>query len=146
MLSRNAPRFIRLTSRSAPRFTTVNPLQSRVAGAALHQSSTVPRRLFHVSAARAKGLQPDSEDPNPPKTQPHAGGAPHVTEPSPLTPEEYYDHSEHYFNVLIQELEKSQEEGSDVEAEYSVCPTTIRPILSLCFSPLRLALQTIHSK
>jgi hypothetical protein len=38
-----------------------------------------------------------------------------------LTAEEYYEYSEHYFNVLLAELEKSQEEGSDVEAEYSVC-------------------------
>jgi hypothetical protein len=38
-----------------------------------------------------------------------------------LTPEEYYEYSEHYFNVLQSELEKAQEEGSDIEAEYSVC-------------------------
>ncbi|KAJ5273386.1 Frataxin [Penicillium angulare] len=119
MLSRSAPRLLRLSSRSTPRFTTVTSPQFRVAGAAVHQSSPVPRRSLHASAARAKGLQPDSEDPNPPKTQPHAGGAAHVTEPSDLTPEEYYDYSEHYFNVLIQELEKTQEEGSDIEAEYS---------------------------
>lgn len=120
MFSRSAPRFLRLSTRSAPRLTNVNSPQFRVAGAALHQSSPTPSRSFHVSAARAKGLQPDSEDPNPPNTQPHAGGAAHVTEPSPLTPEEYYDYSEHYFNVLIQELEKTQEEGSEIEAEYSV--------------------------
>lgn len=50
-----------------------------------------------------------------------AGAASHVTEPTPMTPEEYYEFSEHYFNVLLGELEKAQEEGSDVEAEYSVC-------------------------
>ncbi|KAJ6155138.1 Frataxin [Penicillium chermesinum] len=51
---------------------------------------------------------------------PVAGAAAHVTEPSPLTPEEYHDYSEHYFNVLINDLEKAQEEaGSDIEAEYS---------------------------
>ncbi|KAJ5230510.1 hypothetical protein N7489_011218 [Penicillium chrysogenum] len=48
-----------------------------------------------------------------------AGAATHITEPSPLTPEEYYEYSEHYFNVLQSELEKAQEEGSDIEAEYS---------------------------
>lgn len=37
-----------------------------------------------------------------------------------MTPEEYYEYAEHYFNVLQSELEKAQEEGSDVEAEYSV--------------------------
>lgn len=42
-----------------------------------------------------------------------------------MSPEEYYEFSEHYFNVLLGELEKAQEEGSDVEAEYSVCPSEV---------------------
>jgi frataxin len=78
-------------------------------------------RSFFSSPASAKGLQPESEDPKPPNPQaPVAGAANHVTEPTPLTPEEYYEYSEHYFNYLVQQLEKAQEEGSDVEAEYSV--------------------------
>jgi len=78
-------------------------------------------RPFHISAPRAKGIQPDSENPRAPNPQSAsvAGAGLHITEPSPLTPEEYHDYSEHYFNVLIAELEKAQEEGSDVEAEYS---------------------------
>lgn len=41
------------------------------------------------------------------------------------------EYSEHYFNVLLGELEKSQEEGSDVEAEYSVCHLHLPLPLSL---------------
>lgn len=115
MLSRSAPRLLRLTSRTTP----LKAPQSLPA-LALARSS----RPFHISAPRAKGIQPDSENPRAPNPQSAsvAGAGLHVDEPSPLTPEEYHDYSEHYFNVLIAELEKSQEEGSDVEAEYSVSP------------------------
>ena len=113
MFSRSAPRLLRLTSRTVP----IRTPQSLPA-LALARSS----RPFHISAPRAKGIQPDSENPRAPNPQSGsvAGAGLHVNEPSPLTPEEYQDYSEHYFNVLIAELEKSQEEGSDVEAEYSV--------------------------
>lgn len=79
-------------------------------------------RSFHSTPAARKGIQPDSSDPQPPKGNSNnvAGAAVHVTEPSPLTNEEYYEYSEHYLNVVIGELEKMQEEGSDIEAEYSV--------------------------
>ncbi|KAJ5935159.1 Frataxin [Penicillium verhagenii] len=118
MLSRSAPRLLRLASRTVHPNPLTTP-QSRPALAfALRRSSQLPSRPFHASATRAKGIQPDSENPRPPNT-PVAGAASHVTEPSSLTPEEYHDYSEHYFNVLIAELEKAQEEGSDVEAEYS---------------------------
>jgi len=61
-----------------------------------------------------------------------AGAAAHVTEPTPLSTEEYQEYAEHYFNVLLGELEKAQEEGSDVEAEYSVCDSiSSRSVLTL---------------
>lgn len=79
-------------------------------------------RSFHPTPTARKGLQPDSSDPKPPNgnSQKVAGAAVHVTEPSPLTNEQYYEYSEHYLNVVIGEVEKLQEEGSDIEAEYSV--------------------------
>ena len=81
-------------------------------------------RPFHTTPAARKGIQPDSSDPKPPKANSNnvAGAAVHVTEPSPLTPEQYYEYSEHYLNVVITEVERLQEEGSDMEAEYSVSP------------------------
>lgn len=80
-------------------------------------------RSFHSTPPARKGIQPDSSDPQPPKAHANnvAGAAVHITEPSPLTSEQYYEYSEHYLNVLLGELEKVQEEGSDMEAEYSVC-------------------------
>jgi frataxin len=89
---------------------------------------------LHASAARRKGIQPDSADPKPP---PVAGAAAHVTEPTPLSTEEYMEYSEHYFNVLLGELEKSQEEGSEVEAEYSVCLLHFRLSLFLSLAQRR---------
>ena len=51
-----------------------------------------------------------------------AGAAIHVTDPSPLTPQEYHDVSEFYLETLQSELERMQEdEGSPIEVEYSVC-------------------------
>ena len=125
MLSRTSSRLLQRysSSPSALRSSTTPQIHSRLLRrSSPFQSSVVRQQPFHSSTARAKGIQPDSSDPKPPNVQgaPVAGAATHVTEPSPLTPQEYYDYSEHYFNVLLAELEKAQEEGSDVEAEYSV--------------------------
>lgn len=80
------------------------------------------QRSFHTTPAVRKGISPQSSDPVAPNPQSShvAGGAVHVSEPSPLTDAEYHEFSEHYFNVLLGELERVQEEGSDLEAEYSV--------------------------
>jgi frataxin len=96
-------------------------------------------RSFQSSPVIYKGIHPESADPPAPNPQsaPVAGAAAHVTEPTPLTAEEYYEYSEHYFNVLLAELEKSQEEGSDVEAEYSVCiPVAFTQICLLDLFPI----------
>lgn len=91
----------------------------------------ISARSFFSSPASAKGIQPDSSDPKPPNPQsPVAGAAEHVVEPTPLTPEEYYEYSEHYFNYLVQQLEKAQEEGLDIEAEYIVRYSL--PYMSIC--------------
>ncbi|KAJ5815493.1 Frataxin [Penicillium riverlandense] len=125
MLSRTTPRAILLSSSMRPlRITTPTTTSALSAllrsSSAVRPSSATPlcanSRALHASAARCKGIQPDSSDPKPP---PVAGAAEHVTEPTPLSTEEYMEYSEHYFNVLLGELEKAQEEGSDVEAEYS---------------------------
>ncbi|CAG7920845.1 unnamed protein product [Penicillium olsonii] len=78
-------------------------------------------RSFQSSPAIRKGIHPESANPPAPNPQsaPVAGAASHVTDPSPLTPEEYYEYSEHYFNVLLAHLETAQEEGADIEGEYS---------------------------
>lgn len=123
MLSRSAPRLLRVGS--AIRASSRTSSTTRQAAALLGRSYPVQPRAFTSSAFFSKGLQPDSENPRPsnPQSTPVAGSGAHVTEPSPLTPEEYHEYSEHYFNVLLGELEKAQEEGSDVEAEYSVSNT-----------------------
>ena len=127
MISRGLPRVSRLIKTPRAHPTTLIPQSRANPVSALRRSSPVLSRSFYVSASKAKGLQPDSEDPKPPKTHsPVAGAAVHVTEPSPLSPQEYYDYSEHYFNVLIAEIETMQEDqGSEIEAEYSVCWTFI---------------------
>ena len=105
-----------------PAATTTNYLQYQ-----LPQSKCEPRSFrqgFHSSSAVRKGLYPESEDPPSPKSQPVAGAATHITDPTPLTDQEYYEYSEHFLNVLMGEVEKTAEEGSELEAEYSVRPLT----------------------
>lgn len=85
-------------------------------------SSQASRRGFQFTSCIRKGIFPDSADPPSPKPQSNnpAGASTHVTKPSPLTDAQYHDFAEHYLNVVQNEVEKAQEEGSDIEAEYSV--------------------------
>jgi frataxin len=152
MLSRSVPRLLRASS--TIRASSCTSSTTRQAVVPLCRSYPVHPRTFTSSAFFSKGIQPDSENPRPsnPESTPIAGLGAHVTEPSPLTPEEYHEYSEHYFNVLLGELEKAQEEGSDVEAEYSVsdslhCISYLYSILfpllyssriSKCFRPINI--------
>ncbi|OQE13028.1 hypothetical protein PENFLA_c057G07573 [Penicillium flavigenum] len=122
MLSRTAPRALLTSVRPSIRTTTPTTSTLLPRACAIRPSSASKfTRSFQSSPAIRKGIHPESADPPAPNPQSGsvAGAATHITEPSPLTPEEYYEYSEHYFNVLQSELEKAQEEGSDIEAEYS---------------------------
>ncbi|KAE8352357.1 hypothetical protein BDV28DRAFT_135239 [Aspergillus coremiiformis] len=116
-LSRTLPAAIRPSLRvgriSAPAATHYQPQSSPA-----HRSSC---RGFHYTPSARKGIFPGSSDPPAPNPQPNnvAGAANHVTEPSPLTDGQYHEYAEHYLNVLQGEIEKVQEEGADIEAEYS---------------------------
>ncbi|KAJ5972373.1 uncharacterized protein N7479_002291 [Penicillium vulpinum] len=122
MLSRTAPRALLASVRPSIRTTTppTSTLLPRVR-AIRPSSASQFTRSFQSSPVIGKGIHPESADPPAPNPQSGsvAGAASHVTEPSPLTPEDYYEYSEHYFNVLQSHLERAQEEGSEVEAEYS---------------------------
>ncbi|KOS45498.1 hypothetical protein ACN38_g3586 [Penicillium nordicum] len=121
MLSRTAPRALLTSLRPSMRTTTTTSTLLPRACAIRPSSASQFTRSFQSSPVIRKGIHPESANPPAPSPQPGsvAGAASHITEPSPLTPEEYYEYAEHYFNVLQSELEKAQEEGSDVEAEYS---------------------------
>jgi frataxin len=124
MLSRTVPRALLTSVRPSIRTTTPTTSTLLPRACAIRPSSASKfTRSFQSSPAVRKGIHPESANPPAPNPQSGsvAGAATHITEPSPLTPEEYYEYSEHYFNVLQSELEKAQEEGSDIEAEYSVC-------------------------
>lgn len=92
------------------------------------QSGVFQARNFRAAPAFRKGITPDSEDPKAPNPQSSnaaaAAGAIHVVEPTSLSDKDYHEVSEHYLNVLLGELERIQEEGSEIEAEYSVCCST----------------------
>lgn len=82
------------------------------------------RSNFHATPAIHKGITPESADPQAPNPQPNnaaaAAGATHVVEPTLLSDQHYHEVSEIYLNELLAEVERVQEEGSEMEAEYSV--------------------------
>ncbi|EDN10304.1 predicted protein [Histoplasma mississippiense (nom. inval.)] len=146
------PRTSRATSsllRTPAATIALTPLSAIVASVTPRTQlrSSNSRRLQHESPARAyyrqlhttpslrKGITPHSSNPTPPNPESSnsniAGGANHVTQPTPLTEEQYREYVEDYFNVLLTKVEQMQENGSDVEAEYSGrrtqhhCPQTL---------------------
>ncbi|KAK2871968.1 hypothetical protein FQN49_002665 [Arthroderma sp. PD_2] len=81
---------------------------------------SIPQRAFHSSPTAYKGITPHSSDPAPPNPEPNFIGVKQATEPSYISEPDYRDRSEEYFNVLLAEIERMQEEGgSEIEAEYS---------------------------
>ncbi|KKZ61772.1 hypothetical protein EMCG_03720 [[Emmonsia] crescens] len=137
MLPRTSSRAASSFLRSATTIVTTTPLPAITAAITLRTQlpSLNPRKLrcessakiyyrqLHTTSALHKGITPDSSDPVPPNPESSnaniAGGANHVTQPSPLTEEQYRIYAEDYFNMLLTKVEQLQENGSDVEAEYS---------------------------
>ncbi|PGH27283.1 iron donor protein CyaY [Polytolypa hystricis UAMH7299] len=111
------------TTTTLPAFTTL--LQSQIYPRPVQCQSSSPARptiyrQFHSSKFLCKGLSPESENPAAPTPEPSAPvNGNHVVKPSELTEQQYRDYSDRYFNVLMAELELRQEEGSDIELEYS---------------------------
>lgn len=83
------------------------------------------RRTFLSTPAIRKGITPDSADPKAPNPQSSnaavAAGATHVVEATPLSDKNYHEVADQYLEVLLGEIERTQEDGSEIEAEYSVC-------------------------
>lgn len=144
MIPRTASRSLLASVRPSTRTSIISR------ASAIRSSASQFTRSFQSSPTIRKGIHPESANPPAPNPQsaPVAGAAFHVTEPSPLTPEEYYEYSEHYFNVLLAHLETAQEEGSDVEAEYSVCSVSfsrgirMTPLLSQRREPSTITAQS----
>ncbi|KAL2215924.1 Frataxin-like domain-containing protein [Thermoascus aurantiacus ATCC 26904] len=115
VLSSSALRLGRLQVAATPAALQFQSRQSLVFSSSQCRSREIPRRSFHATPSA------NLSDPNPPKPQSQniAGGATHVTEPTPLTNQQYHEYADYYLNYLLSELEKAQEEGSDIEAEYS---------------------------
>ncbi|KAL4887080.1 Frataxin [Aspergillus karnatakaensis] len=124
MLSRRAPRalfspssaILRTARTSAP---SASARFQRPTGAI--QQRSFRRQGFHSTQAARKGIYPDSDDPPSPHPESSnaAGAQSHVSEPSPLTEQAFHEYSEHYLDLLLEEIEAAQEDGSDIEAEYS---------------------------
>ncbi|EQL30367.1 hypothetical protein RJZ56_005247 [Blastomyces dermatitidis] len=135
MLSRTSSRAASSLLRSPTTTTTLLPTIIASTALRTQSPSSNPRKLrcetsvkvyyrqLHNTPALRKGITPHSADPAPPNPEPSssniAGGANHVTHPTPLAEEQYREYAEEYFNVLLTKVEQLQENGSDIEAEYS---------------------------
>ncbi|KAF3393139.1 Frataxin [Talaromyces pinophilus] len=124
MLSRSTrATLLRLHRSAAP----TNPSRSRIVALQPQQNKQIiplqQRRSFLSTPAIRKGITPESSDPKAPNPQSNnaaaAAGATHVVEATPLSDKDYHEVADHYLEVLLGELERAQEDGSEIEAEYS---------------------------
>lgn len=120
--SRGALRSLLSSSRAHRSRITTAATRTQSRAIRLTVSRSIPQRSFCSSPASFKGITPGSSDPAPPNPEPNYIGVKQVTEASYISEPEYRDRSEEYINALMAEIERTQEEqGSEVEAEYSVC-------------------------
>jgi frataxin len=78
----------------------------------------LPHRTFSTTTFRPRGLQPDSSDPSPPKTEPGTDSSAGAAQ---ISDAEYHEIADQYLNTLVLALEELAESNSEgVEAEFSV--------------------------
>lgn len=80
------------------------------------------RRRIHVSPRIYKGLQPGSEEPEPPKSLDlDLESSTQASEPAHISVEEYHEIADEYIDELVLTLEeKAETAGSGYDVEYSV--------------------------
>ena len=93
---------------------------------AIRVAALLPRTFtghsFHTTTRTFKGLQPDTDDPEPPSTEADvAGGSAHLAEPADISADEYHEIADEYIDVILGRLEALAEDlGKGLEVEYSV--------------------------
>ena len=110
------------------RFSTVNTKSNastthlRATTVTISKPQNLPCRQFHTTYRNLNGIQPDTEDPEPPITQADvAGGAAHVAEPADISTEEYHEIADQYIDTILARLEAMAEDlEKGLEVEYSV--------------------------
>ena len=120
---RNSP----LTSFQARPITLSKESQAFRIATSLPQ--TLTGHSFHTTSPTFKGLQPDTEDPEPPNPQPDvAGGSTHVAEPADISADEYHEIADEYIDIILVRLEAVAEDlEKGLEVEYSVCHSIAIP-------------------
>ncbi|KAM0707138.1 hypothetical protein Q7P35_006469 [Cladosporium inversicolor] len=82
-------------------------------------------RTFSVSASKATGLMPDTENPSTPKREPLAT----TLTPAEITDEEFHTLSDAFLEKVHEKAEQVQEGREDVEVDYSA------GVLNITFPP-----------
>lgn len=124
---------LRLVHRStapapSPRLLVL-PLSAREIHSSLYPSNCAfPARAtqasapFSTSSVVSKGIQPDSAEPEPPKTEATSGSV----DAAQISDAEYHEIADQYLDTLVLSVEELSESTSDgVEVEYSVCTTAL---------------------
>jgi hypothetical protein len=119
--------------------TTLTTHPSRpVAQPALRLTSAIyqPTSSLSYTFTSRKGLQPDSDNPSPPNTEPQLSSS--TTEPTPLSEEVYHEKADSYLDRLVLALEEKAETDSAFEVEYDVRLPSLPPYTQLTHhSPAR---------
>ncbi|KIX99575.1 uncharacterized protein Z520_05151 [Fonsecaea multimorphosa CBS 102226] len=89
--------------------------------------SSISRRApFSTTFPKPKGLQPHSDDPNPPNTEPSHGPGSTPTGAAQISDSEYHEIADQYLNTLVLAMEELAESNSEgIEAEFSAGVLTI---------------------
>lgn len=144
MLSRTARSLLRPSLRTIPQRQRQQRQQGLQGGRQLLfeprprvTGAILSRRRYHQSPRSFKGLQPDSSDPEPPKTQ-LAEGANRLAHPASISTEEYHEIADGYIEELLLSLEaKAELAQPGYEVEYSVTfpPVTFDLYIPSLFRP-----------
>lgn len=122
-MSRSAINLIRVARRGLLHNAAIAQRAPLVPAAvpALRKVNSGPANLYRsvatATASRRKGIQPDSETPEP--TEPVQSTYVPKT-PAPLEESEYHDIADEYLDVVLSKLEDVAEQRPDVDVEYSV--------------------------
>ncbi|TLS25096.1 hypothetical protein PpBr36_07016 [Pyricularia pennisetigena] len=132
-MSRSAINLMRVARRGVLQNATIAqraPLLS-TAVPTLRKVNIGPAKLYRsvatATASRRKGIQPESETPEP--TDPDESAYVPKT-PAPLEESEYHDLADEYLDNVLSKLEDVAEQRPDVDVEYS------SGVLTLAFPPL----------
>ncbi|KAF6831194.1 Frataxin-like protein, mitochondrial [Colletotrichum plurivorum] len=120
-LARAAARTLRNSSSMAPRRSLLAASKPVAGAATVPAASIAARRLFTTSSPAARGIMPDTDNPQVKET-PKSEVKTSVAE---LTDAEYHELADAYLDTVVTKLEEIQDERDGVDVEYAAGVMTV---------------------